>query len=228
MQATWLALLLLVGSSFNQDRQDAENRLAELRRTADELRTQLRDDENNEEVRDRLRQVEMQIQELQSGMERRRGEGETPERILATLKEGAPELAAKLEPLFKDNSEENRRIAHGLLEQARHLVRLRRERPDSFESQVKMFKLEVKAVELARQVRGAEDVHQTEGVRGELEKVLEDLFDLREAQQRQEVEEMERRLREMKERLESRKANRATIVERRIAQLLGETDDLDW
>jgi hypothetical protein len=223
-----LAFTLLLFSSLNQDREEIEHKIAELRATAEELRAQLSQDESNEEVRNRLRHVEMQMQELLSGMETPRREGETPERILAALKVIAPELAAQLEPFLKENPEENRHLARGLLEQARNLVRLRRERPDSFDQQVKMFKLEVKALELARQARGAKDAHSTEGARSELQKVLEDLFDQRESQQRREIEDMERRLREMKERLESRKANRASIIDRRIAQLLGESDDLEW
>jgi hypothetical protein len=61
-----------------------------------------------------------------------------------------------------------------------------------------------------------------------LKKLVEESFDKRHAAQVAEAKVLEERLRKMQEILKKRQENKAEIVARRIKQLRGERDDLDW
>jgi hypothetical protein len=62
----------------------------------------------------------------------------------------------------------------------------------------------------------------------ELKKIVEEEFDERHAVQLREAQTLAERLARLQERLKKRQANKAEIVARRVKQLLGQPDDLDW
>ena len=85
-----------------------------------------------------------------------------------------------------------------------------------------LMRMEQETHRLARQVRRAEGAE-----RAELERELrERLAELLERQER--VEALERTLDEERETLRERRRNRDEILERRLRDLLGEGDVLDW
>lgn len=63
---------------------------------------------------------------------------------------------------------------------------------------------------------------------GKLKEAVSKLFDLREQMRAREVEMIQRRLAELTKMLDKRKAGRDQIIEKRIRQLSGEADELDW
>lgn len=88
-------------------------------------------------------------------------------------------------------------------------------------------RLELRTKELAERARGV-DGEDREKFVGELREVLAQHFELREWFRHREVERLERELAEMREALEHRHENREGIIEKRLRQLLGKGDDLDW
>jgi len=107
------------------------------------------------------------------------------------------------------------------------------------ELEQKQGELERRAQELARQVREARDRHPdapdaAKDQRAELNRVVGEQFEVRTALRKLEVERIGRELKMMREALErvqkdlqEREAERGSIVERRVKQLLGE-DASDW
>lgn len=65
-------------------------------------------------------------------------------------------------------------------------------------------------------------------IKSDLEKNLTYLFDLKEKQREYEVRELESRLDELKKKMAVRKSNRSTIIKRRLEELLGVDEYLEW
>jgi hypothetical protein len=67
-----------------------------------------------------------------------------------------------------------------------------------------------------------------ESVKRELNKNVGDLFDQKEKQRKLEVEMLEREMENLKKKIVSRQKNKETIVRRRVEELLGVEEDLEW
>ncbi len=87
---------------------------------------------------------------------------------------------------------------------------------------------ERRAMELARQLRQTPDAEEREHLRDELRDQLSRAFDERREQQLAEIEKLERQLDSLRELDAVRQERKDEIVERRMRQLLGEPDVLDW
>ena len=88
--------------------------------------------------------------------------------------------------------------------------------------------LERKSFELARAYHEAVKATAKETVEKELQSTLNKLFELREEKKEDEVKRIEADLQKTKAKMAERKINKQTIVKRRIDQLLGKRDDLEW
>lgn len=65
-------------------------------------------------------------------------------------------------------------------------------------------------------------------IKEDLTAMLSDLFDIREAKKREEIKRLENRLEKLNESLEAREINKDIIIERRIQELFGNSDYLEW
>ena len=88
--------------------------------------------------------------------------------------------------------------------------------------------LERKSFELARAYHEAKKSAAKETVEKELQNTLSRLFELREQRKEDEVKRIEADLQKTKSKMADRKVNKQTIVKRRMDQLLGKRDDLEW
>ena len=87
--------------------------------------------------------------------------------------------------------------------------------------------LERRSRDLAERYRRADDADK-EALHGELLKALEQQFDVRLERHRVEAEMIERRLAELRRYLDERAAHRDQIIERRLGELTGAAEPLDW
>jgi hypothetical protein len=85
-----------------------------------------------------------------------------------------------------------------------------------------------KESELVERFQQAEGSDEKEPVKEELRTVLGQLFEIREKARAREIERLTKQLQRLTERLAKRQEKRDEIVQRRLAQLLGIGDDLDW
>jgi hypothetical protein len=88
--------------------------------------------------------------------------------------------------------------------------------------------LERKSFELTRAFHEATKATAKETVQKELENTLNKLFELRELRKEEEVKRIESDLEKTKAKMAERKLNKQIIVKRRMDQLLGKRDDLEW
>ena len=91
------------------------------------------------------------------------------------------------------------------------------------------MELDRESMKLSTKLRGLpKDVPERSDLVAKVKEVVTRLFDLREQARAREVEMIRKRLEELTQLLEKRKANRDAIIEKRIKQLSGEADELDW
>ena len=87
-----------------------------------------------------------------------------------------------------------------------------------------LFQLDQRAQQLAAQLRTQSDPTKE----AELKKLVEESFDKRHAAQVAEAKALAEKLAKLQETLKRRQEKKAEIVSRRVKQLLGEVDELDW
>lgn len=162
--------------------------------------------------------------------DRSSGEGRRDEKeMFAFLKEVEPQTMRLLEQLKKEGRmDEYERVCREAWGRFQHMRELKRHNPEEFQRLVRINQMEAGAWELAEKIRRAQGGEEKTRLREELKAALEKLFELREEQRKREVEELQRRLEELKAQLEKRRQNKAAIVEKRLKQMLGESDDMDW
>ncbi|MGB5848057.1 MAG: hypothetical protein WBH40_06195 [Ignavibacteriaceae bacterium] len=101
-----------------------------------------------------------------------------------------------------------------------------------FEKEMVENSKRINELDLQTEILGIQYMHanaqERTGIRNELQSKLELLFDLKEKERKSEVEMLERELAELKASLEVRKNNKADIILRRLSELLGKDDYLDW
>ncbi len=102
--------------------------------------------------------------------------------------------------------------------------------PEMHKLHVAAQELEQNAHNIAVKLRKTppEEKKAREELRGLLGEAVMKLFDLREQLRAKEVDMLKKRLEELTQLLEKRKSNRDAIIQKRVKQLSGESDDLDW
>jgi len=88
--------------------------------------------------------------------------------------------------------------------------------------------LETKCMELSGLYKESKQVDKQKKIEQELDQVVGQLFDLREAQREKDIARMESDLARMKKKLEDRRVQKSQIIKKRMDQLLGKKDDLEW
>jgi hypothetical protein len=101
-----------------------------------------------------------------------------------------------------------------------------------FEKEMVENSKRINELDLQTEILGIQYMHanaqERTKIKKELQSKLEMLFDLKEKERRSEVEMLERELAELKASLEVRKNNKADIILRRLSELIGKDDYLEW
>lgn len=118
----------------------------------------------------------------------------------------------------------------------REILEDKDEEPEEFKDWVEYKKNEFKSFQLAEKIRGlARKKQQTDEDKaaitkdtGELKSVLGIMFQLRLADQKREIEELRGEIKELESTITKREASREKIIERKLNQMLGKEDDMEW
>jgi|GEM_PF-3125025 len=89
-------------------------------------------------------------------------------------------------------------------------------------------KLTTKSRILAKKYKETDDEDQKNRIREELKGILSELFNIRQQVREDEIERLEKKLAELKEINRKRLANKDAIVEKKLAEMLGENKDMEW
>ena len=106
--------------------------------------------------------------------------------------------------------------------------RLRAENPAEFERLQRIRKMEEEPQMLAEKIRRAGPPEEKDKLTARLREMLGELFDQREAGREREVVEIEKRLNELRRVLKERRDRKDEIVKRRMGQMLGREEVLEW
>ena len=79
-----------------------------------------------------------------------------------------------------------------------------------------------------RRYRRAADDDARSAIRSELMPLVDELFELRESDKRNEIERLARELERLRSVVAQRRANKADIVRRKVDELLGEVEEMEW
>ncbi len=150
------------------------------------------------------------------------------ERILRAIREIEPRKAEELERLRERDPD---RFLHMIRETGEHVRRiheLRERNPEEFERFMRVRRMEEETERLAGEIRRTDSADEREKMTAKLREQLNELFDLREAGREREVKELEKRLVELRKILKERRERKAEIVKRRMEQMMGKGEVLDW
>lgn len=140
-------------------------------------------------------------------------------KVLEFLRANRPEMARHLEGAKRERPEEFRKHVGELARMVRN--------PDMREVFLKTSAAEAKVQKAAEAARRAEGAEKDRLVK-DLEAALGEQFDAKLAQQELQVKKMTEEIGKLKARIEARRAKKAQLVKKRLADMTGEGDGWDW
>ncbi|MEK7467470.1 MAG: hypothetical protein AAB074_08655 [Planctomycetota bacterium] len=149
-------------------------------------------------------------------------------KALAWIGANEPVRLLRLNDLKKQHAEEYERAVNQVAFEIRDLLAIKQNDTKRYERRVEQRKLDYRATELAEKVRGAGENQEMKAEREELKEVLGKLFDLREADRELELKRLQEELERLKDTMQKRRDAKEKIIEKRMAELLGEEDGLEW
>ena len=155
----------------------------------------------------------------------------TPEQeqeAIAYIQEADPGEAERLKRLKSTDPKRYADMLNRRLREKRRLERRKQEDPARYEQEVKIRELERQSHKLADTYRNSTDEKARNEIRLNLATLTTRLFDLREARRQNEVKRMERDLERLRANLAERQKHKQQIIERRVAQLLGDPRNMEW
>ncbi|MCD6117126.1 hypothetical protein J7K93_08940 [bacterium] len=100
--------------------------------------------------------------------------------------------------------------------------------PERYNQIMEERKLTGKSLKLAEDYKNTKVVSERSQIKQELESLLYKIFDLRQMNRKSEINRLEKKLNNLKEANQKRVANKKAIVEKRLQQLTGEKQYLQW
>ena len=141
------------------------------------------------------------------------------------LKDLDAELKLKLKEIKKHDAEkyaEFLRELHWRKMETQYMARGKERERLELERQITESEIRTEALAIKYQEKPSEEIKK------ELTKNVGELFDQKEKQRKWEVEMLENEIAELKEKIAGRQKNRETIIRRRVEELLGLEEDLEW
>lgn len=148
--------------------------------------------------------------------------------ILERIKAEEPE---EIEPLRKEKLKNPARYEEQLAKfwnDLGRLERFKRENPARYNNLKKQLQLERDCRSVVQQFRKTNDAAQRAKLRIDLKNYLTELFNLRETEREEKVAELEQELAELREMLAFRAKNKDKIIEKRLNEMIGEGEKLEW
>ena len=120
-------------------------------------------------------------------------------------------------------------LARSQTEAQRYLIDMQRENEQLHERLMQERAMEAESQALAARIRALpEDSPEREALTAELRQKLEEIFSMKEENRRRETEQLEKELSKLRDQLQKREQSREQIIDRRLKELIGERQALDW
>ena len=129
-----------------------------------------------------------------------------------------------------------------LVRESLDLIEAKRHNPERYEQLMRQRRLHREAFRLAEICRngdedddedrdeddGEDDEDERQGAEEELRDVLEEIFEIKQGMMKAELEHMEKELDRLRGLIERRDSNRDRIIERRLTEMVGDSENLEW
>ena len=155
----------------------------------------------------------------------------TPEqeaKILEYLRQNFPETVDRLEKLKITNPGLYKNQLVKLYKEITYVERIKNNDPERYQEILKEKKLNEKSLDLAKKYKETDDEQEKLKIKKDLEELLYQLFDYRQKNREFEIQRLEKKLAELKAANIKRNENKKIIIEKRLKQLIGEKDYLNW
>jgi hypothetical protein len=148
--------------------------------------------------------------------------------ILANIQAEEPD---EIEPLQQEKLRNPGRYEEQLAklwDDVRRLEKFKQEDPARYNNLKKQLQLERDCRKLAQEFRKSKDAARKSQIKADLKNNLTELFNLREAERAGKVTELAQELAQLKEMLAFREKNKDRIIEKRLNEMIGENEILEW
>jgi hypothetical protein len=112
--------------------------------------------------------------------------------------------------------------------QMMELKKLQKSDPDAYKDSIKAIQLDEKSMELSKKYRETNNKDEKNKILGELKVVLNELFDLREKERERRIKQLEDEIKHLKDLLASRRKNKDVIIQKKIDELTGKSEQTEW
>jgi len=148
--------------------------------------------------------------------------------VLEYINENDPETYQELCELKEKHPHMYRNILCKKMRIVKQLNRMKEKDPEQYEILKAADELETAARKLTQDYKNATEEKEKKQVKTELTTALNKLFDLKQQKGAQNIEKLEEKLTKLKSHLEKRSAQKTAIVERRLNELIGKAEGLEW
>ncbi len=145
-----------------------------------------------------------------------------------TIKKDEPDYYAALLLIKKDDEEYYTELVADWIFEQRDLEDMKQHDPEYYNESKKQADLEKEERRLTGLYRTAKTEVEKQSINKKLMVLLDQLFDEKLRLQKLDVRELESELSSIKRDIERREKNKQKIIERRLAELKGEDEDLEW
>jgi hypothetical protein len=124
--------------------------------------------------------------------------------------------------------DERREEAGRLAQELRDLIRIRDENPAALPRVLEMRELERNSWKMGERIQQTDNDEEKAKLTDELHKTLDQLFDYRQEERRREMERLRAELENLESKVKSLDERRDEAIEKKIRELVGQGEELDW
>lgn len=153
---------------------------------------------------------------------------EQVEKFEKWIKNNDPDKYREIQNLKLARPELYQRVIFEGVRHMNFLEMMKKKDPKTYTRLMKEMKLDSKMRKLAKEYRESKDVKRKKEIKSELTQILNQVFDIRSVNRAREVNEMSKKIEELKQMLKKRKDNKKLIVERKLKEVTGQMEGLEW
>jgi len=149
------------------------------------------------------------------------------EGIMEFIRDHFPREMRQFRELSAKRFSEAAELMSDVIRESLELLETRERNPEVYAKRVRQRELEIRTAALVEAIREAEDRDREKRLE-ELRGILEEAFEIKQELMKIDVAHMEKEISELKKMVARREANRKAIINRRVSEITGEMDYLEW
>ncbi len=144
------------------------------------------------------------------------------------LKQEDPDRYKEIQEIKGINPQVYKRVVFEGVHHWRHLMMIKSKDPEAYSLMKKEMDYNKKLHSLMKQYKESQNEGQKKQLKTQITGILTQLFDIRTENRSKEISHLEEQVNQLKKMMEKRKANKKLIIDRKIQELTGEMDGLQW